>query len=280
MVGEDGSVRREMRFRTPNSEHHQPQPQATKRPTARVSPNVKVTSTSSASPGNHPTSSSESRGQPDGAAAAPEVANNTPSKPPPSTHRRTTQSGGGASPRYASPTQSSSRRGVGVGASSGSASSVTVGPASRSPVASPASRTTTSSIPNASNVRVQPTQRGGGGPTSSRPRVGASRRRSSHQSNSSAGPSASDIPQPMQLIQCPLCSRSFEKHVIELHAANCEGKPEDVPEVVTIPDDDLPTPSSRSRQENSKVDCPICDQAYDQSEIEAHAANCGEEVYV
>ena len=83
----------------------------------------------------------------------------------------------------------------------------------------------------------------------------------------------------MQLIQCPLCSRSFEKHVIELHAANCEGKPEDAPEVVTIPDDDLPTPSSR-RRENSKVDCPICDQAYDQSEIEAHAANCGEEVYV
>ena len=271
MVGEDGSVRREMRFRTPNSEHHQPQPQATKRPTARVSPNVKVTSTSSASPGNHPTSSSESRGQPDGAAAAPEVANNTPSKPPPSTHRRTTQSGGGASPRYASPTQSSNRRGVGVGASS--AASAT-GPASRSPAASPAPRT--SSMPNASNVRVQPTQRGGG-PASSRPRAGASRRRSSHQSNSST-PAASDIPQPMQLIQCPLCSRSFEKHVIELHASNCEGKPEDAPEVVTIPDDE-PTPSSR-RRENSKVDCPICDQAYDQSEIEAHAANCGEEVYV
>ena len=81
----------------------------------------------------------------------------------------------------------------------------------------------------------------------------------------------------MQLIQCPLCSRSLENQVIELHAANCKGKLE---EVVTIPDDDLPTPSSRSRPENSKVDCPICDQAYDQSEIEAHAANCGEEVYV
>ena len=78
----------------------------------------------------------------------------------------------------------------------------------------------------------------------------------------------------MQLIQCPLCSRSFEKHVIEVHAANCEGRPEDIPEVVTIGDDDLPPPP------NPKVECPICNQAYDQSEIEQHAANCGEEVYV
>ena len=62
--------------------------------------------------------------------------------------------------------------------------------------------------------------------------------------------------------------------MIELHAANCEGKPEDVPEVVTIPDDE---PSSTTKR---SVECPICNQAYDQSEIEAHAANCGEEVYV
>ena len=90
-------------------------------------------------------------------------------------------------------------------------------------------------------------------PTTSTPRVGASHRQSSHRSNSS-GSSASDIPKPMQLIQCPLCSRSFENQVIELHSANCNGKPE---EVVTIPDDDLPRPSSRSRKENSKVACPI-----------------------
>ena len=62
--------------------------------------------------------------------------------------------------------------------------------------------------------------------------------------------------------------------MIELHAANCEGKPEDVPEVVTIRDDE---PSSTTKR---SVECPICNQAYDQSEIEAHAANCGEEVYV
>ena len=55
--------------------------------------------------------------------------------------------------------------------------------------------------------------------------------------------------------------------MIEIHAANCEGRPEDIPEVVTIGDDD-------------PVECPICNQAYDKSDIEQHAANCGEEVYV
>ena len=80
----------------------------------------------------------------------------------------------------------------------------------------------------------------------------------------------------MQLIQCPLCSRSFEKHVIEVHAANCEGRPEDLPEVVTIGDDEIPQSSSNI----SKVECPICNQAYDRKDIEQHASVCGEEVYV
>ena len=55
----------------------------------------------------------------------------------------------------------------------------------------------------------------GGGPASSRPRrAGGFRRQSLHQSNSTTTLAASEIPQPMQLVQCPLCSRSFEKHVI------------------------------------------------------------------
>ena len=71
------------------------------------------------------------------------------------------------------------------------------------------------------------------------------------------------------MIQCPLCSRSFEKNVIEVHAANCEGRKEDIPEVVTIGD-----------EPEVKVECPICNQSYDQQDIEQHAANCGEEVFV
>ena len=142
--------------------------------------------------------------------------------------------GPGASPNYASPTQSSARRSAGVGA-----------PASPQ-----------------NNVRIQPSQRNG---HASRPRPGHTRRRPNNSSNEESR-------QQMQLIQCPLCSRSFEKHVIEVHAANCEGRPEDIPEVVTIGDDEP--------QNVAKVECPICNQAYDQAEIEQHAANCGEEVYV
>lgn len=152
-------------------------------------------------------------------------------------------SGAGASPNYASPTQSSTRRSAGVGA-----------PASPQ-----------------NNVRIQPSQRNGS--HSSRPRPGNHRRRQ---------PNSVDERHQMQLIQCPLCSRSFEKHVIEVHAANCEGRPEDIPEVVTIGDDELlpNISSSSSRASAAKVECPICNQAYDQKDIEQHASVCGEEVYV
>ena len=146
--------------------------------------------------------------------------------------------GAGASPNYASPTQSSTRRSAGVGA-----------PASPQ-----------------NNVRIQPSQRNGS--HSSRPRPGHHRRRQANGSD--------DTRPSMQLIQCPLCSRSFEKHVIEVHAANCEGRPEDIPEVVTIGDDEIPQSSSNI----SKVECPICNQAYDRKDIEQHASVCGEEVYV
>ena len=74
-------------------------------------------------------------------------------------------------------------------------------------------------------------------------------------------------PQPQELIQCPICSRSYEKHIIEVHAASCEGPLEDI---VTI----------RDYPESIKVECPICNQSYDQTEIEHRAANCGEEIFM
>lgn len=259
VIGGDGSVRREMRFRTPNAEPS--------RPTARVPPNTRSAPPSQAPP---TSTTSEARGQPDGASSVPPDSttntNNSAKPPTPSTptssrrkagkHRhddlvcnRMTHfhayqlvvPGAGASPNYTSPTQSSTRRSAGVGA-----------PASPQ-----------------NNVRIQPSQRNGS--HSSRPRPGNHRRR---QANSS-----SDERQQMQLIQCPLCSRSFEKHVIEVHAANCEGRPEDIPEVVTIGDDEL-LPNVSSSAAAAKVECPICNQAYDQKDIEQHASVCGEEVYV
>jgi len=231
VIGGDGSVRREMRFRTPNSEPT--------RPTARVPPN-----TARSAPPPPTSTTSEARGQPDGAASVPPDSTttntNNSAKPPtpstPTSSRRKT--GAGASPNYASPTQSSTRRSAGVGA-----------PASPQ-----------------NNVRIQPSQRNGS--HSSRPRPGHHRRRQANGSD--------DTRPSMQLIQCPLCSRSFEKHVIEVHAANCEGRPEDLPEVVTIGDDEIPQSSSNI----SKVECPICNQAYDRKDIEQHASVCGEEVYV
>ena len=230
------------------------------------------------------------RGQPDGAAAT-EPDNSTSgttstnpaasaapptSKPPsgqqasgastPTSSRRRGGLASNNSPNYASPTQNSSRRSAGVGA-----------PAATSPSHNAGGATSTSANHATSSVRIQPTQRNSHGGGSR----GRRRARDSQSYNNFSGGG----PQPKQLIQCPLCSRSYEKHVIEIHAANCEGRPEDIPEVVTI-GDELPEPqnsisgSGFRMSSSSIVECPICNQGYDQTDIEQHAASCGEEVYV
>ena len=74
VIDGDGSVRREMRFRTPNTEPS--------RPTARVPPNTRSAPPPSQAP---PTSTtSEARGQPDGASSVPDSTTNTnnSAKPP------------------------------------------------------------------------------------------------------------------------------------------------------------------------------------------------------
>ena len=243
VIGGDGSVRREMRFRTPNAE---PQP----RPTARVPPTYRPPPTSETPP------SSESRGQPDGAASTQEQPTSTTSaKPPsgPSTPSSTASSRNPRTPSYASPTLSSSRRSAGVGAPDSST------PGVPTPTASPS---------RSSNVRNPQTQRNGYHRSSRAHQSGTSRTR--RPDFGTGRPNSSTT---QQLVQCPLCSRSFDKNVIEVHASSCEGRPEDVPEVVTITDDE-------PIQTNPKVECPICNQSYDQKDIEQHAASCGEEVYV
>ena len=79
VIDGDGSVRREMRFRTPNTEPS--------RPTARVPPNTRSAPPPSQAP---PTSTtSEARGQPDGASSVPPDSttntNNSAKPPTPST---------------------------------------------------------------------------------------------------------------------------------------------------------------------------------------------------
>jgi hypothetical protein len=112
-----------------------------------------------------------------------------------------------------------------------------------------------------------------------------------------------------RLIQCPLCGRNFSKSVIEIHAAQCEGRSTvdssatpaadsvEVLEVKLPPENgdksSSTTPPPRHlRPKTSKpssdgslssykmVECPICNQKYSKSVIEEHAALCGEEVYV
>ena len=61
-------------------------------------------------------------------------------------------------------------------------------------------------------------------------------------------------------IQCPLCGRSYAKAVIELHAANCEGRYEE--EEVEV---------------ERSVSCPLCSRQFSTTTIESHAANCGED---
>jgi len=108
------------------------------------------------------------------------------------------------------------------------------------------------------------------------------------------------------MVQCPLCSRSFPRDRVELHAATCEGRQSPPPDVASVSAppreeeeieivDETVSSSSRggmhkrmrnggtttsSATAGNKVTCPICNEAYSKSVIEQHAANCGDEVYV
>ncbi len=344
VIGDDGSVRREMRFRTPNAadaaeaaaananstaraatggasarprsqsasrsahnshHYHSHQLPQGHKSTARVHPSIngngreehqnhhRHQSKSYTFPTNDPDSakatrpSPSARGQPDGSS-------NSPSSSA-SPRRRTATTSPGTStsgtyvPSYQLPTVSSVRRGVGVGA-----------PADRgSPTPHrPAPETIASSArPAAATARPRMSSRPSGGGVG----VGSKRR-----------PASQSQSQQQRLIQCPLCSRSFAKSVIEIHAASCDGRhgdevdapaTADVLEVNLPPErDEYPESSTRRQYQTTSampelfpktsvlgkrsnsgskmVECPICNVKYSQSVIEQHAANCGDEVHV
>ena len=151
------------------------------------------------------------RGQPDGAPSSthPNAAGTATGSVP----RRRTASANPA-PTYAAPTVSSIRRGNGVGAPSSTSSPPDVvsstTPSSASPSASatqPRVKRTSSRLMTGGGVR----QRTRGSTTS-------------HQLNQQT------------LIQCPLCGRQFERSVVEVHAATCEGRdPEQVGSSLVLP---------------------------------------------
>ena len=141
------------------------------------------------------------RGQPDG---APTAAHSTSAGTATGSVPRRRTASANPPPTYAAPTVSSIRRGAGVGAPSSTSTPDVV--SSTTP--------TTSASPSASQPRVKR--------TSSRLMTGGGVRQrtrgsTSHQLNQQT------------LIQCPLCGRQFERSVVEVHAATCEGRdPEQV----------------------------------------------------
>ena len=353
VIGDDGSVRREMRFRTPNSEdnHHNNNNTKHKHATRKTSadhlrpdsttstPRTRSQSANRASSFNHhhhhhehaqpphyhrqqshqhhhnnkrqqqqqqqpeqpqqqPTSSSHrhnnhhlhqrttpqrssssvsSRGQPDGAPASE------------SPRRRTTLNGG--IPSYQLPTVSSFRK-ANNGNNSVNGEDISLSPQS------PRRGNNYTQSPDSTATPTTPT--GGTRPRSAANRSNSSasaRRRLNNQHNYHQQQQHQS-----RMIQCPLCGKNFPKSVIEVHAANCEGKPEPEPhhsepelkpevlEVNLPPEKSSPPGRSLVNGSNNRVEgrrtsikmveCPICNQTYSQTVIEEHAANCGEEVYV
>lgn len=92
------------------------------------------------------------------------------------------------------------------------------------------------------------------------------------------------------LIQCPLCGKHYPRNVVEVHAAGCEGNNNDEEQPQPVPPEVLEVNLPPEREEvrsnptenldTKMVECPICSQSYPQAVIEEHAAGCGEEVYV
>eukprot|EP00095_Tigriopus_kingsejongensis_P007963 snap_masked-scaffold135_size322082-processed-gene-0.0 protein:Tk07963 transcript:snap_masked-scaffold135_size322082-processed-gene-0.0-mRNA-1 annotation:"chaperone protein dnaj" len=307
VIGDDGSVRREMRFMTPSQSMEDPSP-----PRKTSSSSAKHRSQSASRAATSQKTRPSTRAMPSAPSQTPRpsnlhaqdfisdrmrqngggsYANNTPNgttrassfRSPPdgaptsASPRRKNSAPPVGSPSYQLPTASSVRRGM-------------TGSPSPSPLHTPTNRAPADGTSARSNGVGIPRQRTNLGRASSNASSfnggGATKRRPATGQNQSA--------YSQRLIQCPLCGRNFAKSVIENHAANCEGRSPETesglevnlpPERDTQPPPATKTKVSNSFKERSKasnilVECPICNQKYSKSIIEEHAANCGEEVFV
>ncbi|CAG5099447.1 Oidioi.mRNA.OKI2018_I69.XSR.g16529.t1.cds [Oikopleura dioica] len=68
------------------------------------------------------------------------------------------------------------------------------------------------------------------------------------------------------LLPCPLCGKKFHLEILQVHAAECTGAPEEE------------VPPSTSKQGTpkplEKVACPLCGEEYDLVTLQVHAAEC------
>lgn len=272
VIGGDGSVRREMRFRTPSSTRADEERSSRSSRPENPAQSQSGRNVDKDSPP-HPTSTpptgrpraatasttnppcSERRGQPDGASKVspdPGTSSSSTSTPSPRTSRRSTMDGassrrpgGGAVPAYQQPTAASkSRQQQGSQDMTGHyQGSQNRRPSRTRPDAKEANTTTTDSAmaaPKHRRARVPP---------------------SNARRGTGVGSDASVSRKPTQHVQCPLCGKNYAKSVIEVHAAGCEGRYE----------------ADRVDMEERMVPCPLCSRQFAADRIEAHAANCGDE---
>jgi len=277
VIGGDGSVRREMRFRTPSSsraeegirnreeERTRLRRQQSEPDGGMSSRNTPPTGRPRATTTSTPTR--ETRGEPDGAPKKPE------SQPPPvnmSTH----------------PASSSSRRSRMPSKDRSSSSKVApTPPPSYAPPVPPEDTPSYQKPTESSTAGRRPTPRAteekmtnpssssgakqrqrsrvaGTGPGSQgiqgsgrrRPGVGSSNSGENSGSNKARGQTGGTS----RLMPCPLCGRNYAKSVIEVHAASCEGS------------------FQQGGSMEAPVVCPLCSRSFPPDRIEAHAANCGE----
>jgi curved DNA-binding protein CbpA len=302
VFGDDGSVRREMRFRTPTAASENNNKPAS--PPTSSSTKTRADSTTASNGGPRhtgPTPPYQPRSQSASRASSFTSNNSSPfSRPPSSTKPSTTfrqssdSDSNPSSPRKPTPSSSSSSslnglRGQPDGAARPSPDSSSFRRRTQSPHS-------TSSFPpgyqqpTESSARRggMPTQRpdpdggGGGASAGTRPRTHVTYGRSSVGAARKRQQQAQQQAQQQQtrLIQCPLCSRAFPRNVIESHAASCEGRGSDSSPEALSPSAGLEVHLPPEEVTEKMVLCPICSQNYPQSVIEEHAAGCGDEVYV
>ncbi len=83
------------------------------------------------------------------------------------------------------------------------------------------------------------------------------------------------------MVQCPICNKKLDKSLMQAHAAYSHGRTNENNPQKNL-SDRRSRSSSRSRRSIKCVDCPICKRSFSRAEVERHAASCGvdQEIYV
>ena len=270
VIGDDGSVRREMRFRTPNSDERKAHRKASADVTGSTRPKQSSADSTTSTPRTRSQSASRAASfsygsrqpqphhQPSHNNRYSDVSANNSNLNGESSHHRHSHQRRTASPhRSASSVSGSSSRGQPDGAPSSprrrgvpNYQQPTISSFRKTTGVSPDDVAMHSASPRTARHQMSSSSSSGGDPTvssstatptRSSSNVGARPRQSSGRVG--GGPSkrrpgaTPTTPNLTRLIQCPLCGKNFARNVIEVHAASCEGKGDvdSEPEIVASP---------------------------------------------